>query len=175
MEETKLLGIIIRNDLSWSSHVTSMVKRANKKLWTLRRLKRLGSNTTDLLEVYFKQLRGILEQAVQVWHPSLTNFDRNRIERVQKSALSIILGQNYNSYNKALKTLQVDSLFLRREKLCKKFSKKCELNPKFSKWFKPQEKRAPTRGKLTKYCDVDARTVRFERSPISYLVKLLNN
>ena len=105
VEETKLLGIIIRNDLSWSSHVTSMVKRANKKLWTLRRLKRLGSNTTDLLEVYFKQLRGILEQAVQVWHPSLTNFDRNRIERVQKSALSIILGQNYNSYNKALKNL----------------------------------------------------------------------
>ena len=75
VEETKLLGIIIRSDLSWSSHVTYMVNRANKKLWTLRRLKRLGCKTRDLLDVYFKQVRGILEQAVAVWHPSLTNIN----------------------------------------------------------------------------------------------------
>ena len=34
VDETKLLGIIIRSDLSWNSHVTYMVTRANKKLWT---------------------------------------------------------------------------------------------------------------------------------------------
>ena len=133
VEETTLLGVVIRNDLSWSSNTTYMVKRANKKLWTLIRLKRLGAKTNDLLDVYFKQIRSILELAVPTWHPGLTNSDRNKIERVQKSALSIILGRTYKSYNKALKSLQLDSLFNRREKLCKKFSMKCIKNPKFTK------------------------------------------
>ena len=175
IEETKLLGIMIRSDLSWSSHVNYIVTRANKKLWTLRRLKKLGCKTNDLIDVYYKQVRGILEQGVQIWHSGITNIQRNKIERVQKSALSIILGQNYKSYNRALKTLKLESLFLRREKLCKTFAKKCELSPKFSKWFKRQFKTITTRGKVNKYCEIDARTTRFEKSPISFLIKLLNN
>ena len=175
IEETKLLGIILTNDLSWSSHVKYMVTKANKKLWALRRLKRLGSKTTDLLDVYFKQVRGTLEQGVQIWHPGITNIQRNKIERVQKSALSIILGQNYKSYNRALKTLKLESLFVRREKLCKTFAKKCEVSPKFSKWFKRKVKNVTTRGKVNKYCEIDARTARFEKSPINFLIKLLNN
>ena len=83
VDETKLLGIIIRSDLSWSSQTTYMVNRANKKLWILRRLKRLGTKTNDLLDVYFKQVRSIVEQATPLWHPNLTNYDRNRIECVQ--------------------------------------------------------------------------------------------
>ena len=120
-------------------------------------------------------MRGILEQAVAVWHPSLTNINRNRLERVQKSALSIILGRSYKSYNRALKTLQLESLFMRRERLCKKLAKKCELSPKFSKWFKRKVKNIPTREKITKYCEVESQTARFKKSPISFLVNLLNN
>ena len=40
-EETKILGLILRTDLSWSSNTEYMVKRANKKLRCLRRLKNL--------------------------------------------------------------------------------------------------------------------------------------
>ena len=103
------------------------------RIWTLRRLKRLGTKTADLLDVYFKQVRSILELAVPLWHSSLTSFDRNRIERVQKSALGIILGRKYKSYNRALTYLKLDSLFNRREKLCRKFALKCEKNTKFKK------------------------------------------
>ena len=88
-----------------------IVNRANRKLWTLRRLKKIGTKTNDLLDVYYKQIRSILELAVPVWHSSLISHDRNRIERVQKSALSIILGRNYKSYNRALKYLKLESLF----------------------------------------------------------------
>ena len=141
----------------------------------LRRLKRFGTKQNDLLDVYFKQVRSLLEQAVQIWHPSLTSYDRNRIERVQKSALSIILGRNYKSYNRALKLLKLDSLFIRREKLCKKFVKKSLKSDKFSKWFKPKTRKFPTRGKPSKFCEVKARLGRYKRSPISYLTNLLNN
>ena len=122
------------------------------------------------------QIRSILELAIPVWYPNLTSYDRNRIERVQKSALSIIQGRNYKSYNRALKYFQLESLFSRREKLCKKFALKSKKNPKFSTWFKPKVKVVPTRGIPTKFCEVDeyARTMRFKKSPISFLTKLPN-
>ena len=92
VEEVKLLGVMVRSDLSWSSNTNYIVKRANSKLWILRRLKKLGADEEDLKEIYIKQIRSILEFAVPVWHSSLTGLDRLEIERVQKSAMHVILG-----------------------------------------------------------------------------------
>ena len=124
--------MVIRSDLSRGPNTEYMVKRANKKLWCLRRLKKLGAETPDLIDVYVKQIKSLLEFAVVVWHPSLTNEDRLKIERVQKSALCIILGQNYKSYRSALKHLHTESLFSRRNKLCKKFARKSLKHTKYS-------------------------------------------
>ena len=174
VEETKLLGLVIRSDLSWSSNTEYMVKRANKKLWTLKRLKKLGAETSDLLEVYVKQIRCILEFAVAVWQPSLTSEDRLKIERVQKSSLVIILGQDYSSYRYALKFVNLETLFTRRNKLCKKIAKKSQKHPKFTKWFKPNDKITVTRSVPSKFCEVHYRTERFRKSPLSYLTSVLN-
>ena len=174
-EETKILGLILRTDLSWSSNTEYMVKRANKKLWCLRRLKNFGAETQDLLEVYLKQIRCLLEYAVAVWQPSLTYEDSIKIERVQKSALSIILGQKYKSYKSALRELNLDTLYKRRIKLCMNFAKKAQKHTKFSRWFKQNEKVSVTRNKPTKFCEVYCRTERFKKSPISYLTTILNS
>ena len=175
VEETKLLGLIVRSDLAWTSNTEYIVKRANKKLWCLKRLKILGAETEDLIDVYIKQIRCLLEYAVAVWQPTLTKEDRIKIERVQKSALSIILGQKYNSYKAALQELNLETLFTRRVKLCQKFAIKAQKHPKFSKWFKSNNKKSVTRSKTPKFCDVYFRTERFKRSPISYLTRILNS
>ena len=47
VEQTRLLGLILRNDLSWGPNTLYMVECANKKLWFLIGLKSLGSNTAD--------------------------------------------------------------------------------------------------------------------------------
>ena len=49
VNQTKLVGIVISDDLKWSAHVDYMVKRANMKIWLLRRMKilRLDRNPTD--------------------------------------------------------------------------------------------------------------------------------
>ena len=135
----------------------------------------MGANHADLLDVYFKQIRSILEYAVAVWHPALTGEDRQRIERVQKSALAIILGVNYKSYKLALKTLKLETLFTRRQNLCKKFARKSLKHAKFSKWFKPNEKVTTTRQKPTKFCELVSRTERFQKSSIAFLTNLLNS
>ena len=174
-EESKILGLILRSDLSWSSNTEYMVKRAYKKLWCLRRLKNFGAMTDDLLEVYIKQIRCLLEYAVAVWQPSLTGEDSIKIERVQKSALSIILGQNYKSYKSALRELKLEPLYTRRIALCRKFALKAQKHEKFSRWFKPNNKLTVTRSKTPKFHDVYSRTERFKRSPISYLTRILNS
>ena len=55
-------------------------------------------------------VRSILEYAAVVWHAVLTQINTSDIERVQKAALSIILGKNYISYNHALEVLKLKPL-----------------------------------------------------------------
>ena len=174
VEETKLLGVVIRSDLSWSANTEYIVSRATKKLWFLRRLRVLGANEDDLIDVYMKQIRSILEFAVPVWHSSLTGEDRADIERVQKCALQIILGSDYLSYTSALKDLGLETLFRRRQKLCLTFANKSYKNPKFNKWFKLNQRITVTRQPGSKLVSVYSRTKRFEESPISYITELLN-
>ena len=41
VEELRLLGVIVRSDMTWVSNTENMVKKANKRLWIVRRLKHL--------------------------------------------------------------------------------------------------------------------------------------
>ena len=52
VEQVKLLGVVLSSNLSWSVNTDYIVERCNKKMWVLRRLKRLGASHTDLLEVF---------------------------------------------------------------------------------------------------------------------------
>ena len=47
VEEIKLLGLIVRSDMKWISNTKNMAKKANKRLWLLRRLKNLGANNSQ--------------------------------------------------------------------------------------------------------------------------------
>ena len=110
VDEVRLLGLIIRSDLKWVSNTDNMVTKANKKLWILRRLKYLGAEVSDLVDIYMKQIRSILDLAVPVWHDSITLAEQTDIERIQKSATYIILGECYVSYREALKSLGMETL-----------------------------------------------------------------
>ena len=113
--------------------------------------------------------------AVPVWHSGSTLNEQLDIERIQKSAAHIILGEYYISYKEALTTLGIDTLKNRREKLCLKFGKKAEKHDKFQNWFKPAVYRNNTRQDKFKYCGVLAQHSRFEKSPLSFLTRRLND
>ena len=76
-----------------------------------------------------------MELAVLAWAPGLTGKEVKQMERVQKSALAIILGDSYKSYKQALEKLEVESLESRREKICLAFEKQALKSEKFNKWF----------------------------------------
>ena len=127
-----------------------MLRRMNyqelfKRLWIVRRLKEHGANIKDMVEVYTKQIRPVLEFSVPVWHPSITSRDSKAIERVQKSFTKIVLQKDYQTYKKSLLELKLDPLELRRSKLCLKFGLKSEKHTKFKHWFKSFKKGHNTR------------------------------
>ena len=174
VEEMKVLGVVVRSDMKWSSNTKYIVDKAYRRLWILRRLKYHGAGTKDLIDVYQKQVRSVLELAVPAWHPGLTLAESMDIERVQKAALHIILGDKYSDYHTALVDTQLESLATRRENLCLKFSIKALRNKKHQNWFKLNQGTRDTRTSKPYLCPVVTRTRRFEKSPISFMTTLLN-
>ena len=176
VEEFKLLGIIFQTDLNWYANSQHMCEKGYSRLWMLRRLRLLGATSDELLDVYNKQVRCIMEMAVAVWQPGLSQAEDKQIERVQKAAFSIILGDQYFNYKNALKYLECESLNSRRKRLCLNFAKKSEKHPKYQNWFvkNTQEVKPATRTEKTIYKPVSTRTDRYFYSPLPYLTRLLN-
>ena len=178
VEEAKLLGVIITNDLKWNSNTEYLVKRANSRMELLRRVAEFTTSTSDLKTIYVMYIRSILEQSCVVWHSSLSNQNSEDLERIQKSALKIILGTKYRSYKEALQQIDLESLKERREKLCLRFAEKCieSENPRINKIFTVKAKYHQMNTRKNNCFNVDfARTERSKTSAIPYMQRLLNS
>ena len=127
IDSTRLLGTIITNDLKWDSNCANIVKKANARMQLLRKVASFGLDEEELKNIYFLFIRSVLEQSATVWHSSLTEDNKSDLERVQKSAVRIILGEKYKGYRNALIKLEIETLDERRE-LCLKFARKTTKN-----------------------------------------------
>ena len=102
VNKAKLLGVIITNDLKWDANTEYLVKRANKRMELLRKVSSFGTSKEEKRNIYILFIGSILEQSSVVWHSSLTKQNEDDLERVQKSAIRIILGKDYEKYDEAL-------------------------------------------------------------------------
>ena len=133
------------------------------------------SCNVDLKTIYTVFIRSILEFSSTVWHSSLTNENREDLERVQKSALKIILQEKYKNYENALNLLDLESLDDRRKKLCYTFAKKCVNNEKTKHYFEHNKKCHQMKLRTTQPFNVtQAKTERLKQSAIPYMQMLLN-
>ena len=112
VEAHKVLGVTIKSNLKWDSHVNEIVGKASKRLHILRVLKRSGAPPHITL------IRSVLEYCCPVWQSSLSVQLSEGIERVQKRALRIIFPASH--YEDALKLSGCTTLCARRELLCSK-------------------------------------------------------
>ena len=175
ISEVKLLGTTITSDLSWSKNTKKIVQDSNKRMQFLHRAKKFTNNVGDLKKIYMLQIRSKLEQSAAVWHSSLTKKDRKDLERVQKAALRVILGDRYKSYEEALKTIKIDSLEERRQKICLKFAKQCLRNEKLKDMFpRTQSGHKMDKRYKEKYVVKKTMTERFKKSAIPSMQRLLN-
>ena len=175
-KQSRILGIIISDDLRWSAHVDFMVKRASKKLWQLRRMKLLKLDMNILLDFYCKEVRSILEFGVAVWSSGITIKMSEQIERIQRVCVSIILCDTDWTipYEVGCTLLNIEPLSYRREDLCIKFIQRASQDTRHADLFQRNTNPFNTRTEKPIYREFSCRTGRFYDSPLCYLTRLLN-
>ena len=175
IDKIKLLGTTITSDLRWNENTKQIVKDSNKRMQFLHRAAKFTKNIPDLKKIYMLQIRSKLEQSAVVWHSSLTRKNSDDLERVQKSALKLILKERYFDYKNALKVVKLDTLEERRQKLCLKFAKACVRHEKLSDMF-PKQRNGHHMDMRhnNKFIVKKARTERLQRSAILNMQRLLN-
>ena len=73
VNNAKVLGVCLQNDLKWDTQVDYMSINANKRLFMSRPLKRFGFNKSELISVYRGYIRPLLEYSDVIWHSRLTS------------------------------------------------------------------------------------------------------
>ena len=95
----KILGLNVSSDLKWNSHFDSIIKRAQKRLYSLSQLKRPGLGTRGLVQFFFTCILLITEYTCPAFRDSLPAYLSNELERVQKRAMRITFP--FCSYNES--------------------------------------------------------------------------
>ena len=174
VDSAKLLGVVVSSDLKWDKNTTHIIKNANKMMKMLHIASKFTRNRSHLGNIYKTFIRSRLEYASTLWHSSLTVANRNDIERIQKSAMKVILKQDYPGYEESLKILKIESLQERRDRLSLRFAKKCLNHDKFSNMFPRNQSTVRSRCK-EKYLVNMANTERYRQSALPFLQRKLND
>ena len=141
----------------------------------LQKLYPFKLSDADMTNIYILYIRSILEQSCQVWHFSITQEERNDLERVQKTACKIILSERYSDYTSALEALNLETLNQRRYTLSLKFAKKCLKYEQTKYMFPLNNTEVADMRQKQKYQVKFAKTSRLLKSSIPQLQRALND
>ena len=175
VNQTKLLGTIICDSLSWDATIKDIVRKSYCRMEILRKISGFGASVEDMKKIYISYIRSILEQSCVVWGSSLTQENKNDLERVKKIATKLLLKEKYVDYEKSLITLDLKKLSVRRNMLALRFAKGCLKNEKMKHLFPLNTRNHKMNTRYPeKYKVLNAKTERLRKSTIPYLQNLLN-
>ena len=176
VQETKLLGTIITDQLSWDRNTEELSKKCYKRMQLLNAAAAFTSNRAELKDIYLTYIRSIAEQSAVVWHSSLSGKNRKDLERIQKVAVRLIMGKNYKNYSHSLNALNLASLNKRRRNLCLRFAKNCLRNEKMKNLFPIRKsKHSMKKRNERKFQSKIINSKRYEKSALPFMTKLLNH
>ena len=174
VNQVKILGTIISEDFSWNANCENIIKKCNMRMQLLQTVASFGANERDLKHIYIQFIRTILEGSCQVWYSGLTKKNISDLERCQKSAVKII-SQNYTTYKKTLKSLNMDTLKSRYEMLTLRFATNAITHDKLKHFFPLNKKTHHMKTRKTEvFQKIHTLTERYEKSPIVHMQKILN-
>ncbi|KAI3371234.1 hypothetical protein L3Q82_023539 [Scortum barcoo] len=87
---TKFLGVHISDDLSWTTNTESLAKKAQQRLYFLRKLKRASAPPPIMTTFYRGTIESILTTCITVWGGSYTVHNRKALQRIVRTAERII-------------------------------------------------------------------------------------
>ena len=87
--EFKLLGVVIQDNLKWNSHISSVLKKANKRIYYIRACRKAHLPDEVGLTTYTTKIRPLLEYACPIWG-DIPNYLFLELQRVQDRCLKIL-------------------------------------------------------------------------------------
>jgi len=112
VSEVRDLGIIVDSSLKFTSHINSIVAKANGRAALIRKC--FVSQNPDVMVRAFKVfVRPMLEYAVSVWSPCY-NYAIDKVESVQRKFTKRLRGCKNMDYSARLDRFQLQSLERRR-------------------------------------------------------------
>ena len=79
VQHFKFLGSTISSNLKWELNVVSIVKKAQQRLYFLRRLRSFGLTTQVMLNFYRAVIEFVLVFSITVWFGSITQKETLRL------------------------------------------------------------------------------------------------
>ena len=90
VQHVKFLGSMISSDLKWELNVDTIVKKAQQRLYFLRRLRSFVLTTQIMLNFYKAVIESVLTFSITVWFGFITVKEKLRLNRVVNTASKII-------------------------------------------------------------------------------------
>ena len=176
LKETKLCGVWLTDNLKWEKNTREIARKAFARMSMITKLKYVGVQKEDLLDVYILFIRSLTEYCAVVWHSSLTVELTAMLERVQRISLKVILGDDYTDYEKALDLFNLQTLYQRREDRCLRFAEKCLKHPVNNRMFPLNTNKHDLHSESKEKFIVNfARGEELKKSAIPYLQRRLNS
>ena len=93
----KILGTIVWSDLSWDDNCELLIKKVNARMQLLRGVQEFGASTKEMVHLWTVICRSVLEQSFAVWSSSLTQENKDDLERTQKTFSKLVLKERYKN------------------------------------------------------------------------------
>ena len=90
IDQIRLLGVEIRDDLSWKANTASITKKVFGRMSLLREHVGFGIPKNNLVLLYIIFIRSKLEYCCVLWHSSITREEITNLDRVQKCAVRAV-------------------------------------------------------------------------------------
>ncbi len=82
----KYLDVNISEDLTWTTHIQTQVKKARQRLYHLRQLRKFRVSPAILKTFYSGAIESVLTQCISVWYGNSSNQDCKALQRVVRLA-----------------------------------------------------------------------------------------
>ncbi len=82
----KYLGVNISEDLTWTAHIQTQVKKAMQRLYHPRQLRKFRVSPAILKTFYSGAMEILLTQCISLWHGNASNQDCKALPRVVRLA-----------------------------------------------------------------------------------------
>ena len=90
VESCRFLGMVLSRDLKWELNITALLKKAQKRLYFLRQLRKYRLSRNMMAQFYTAIIESILTHSIITWFPAAAAKDLAKLQRVIRSAERVI-------------------------------------------------------------------------------------